>query len=663
MSNPPRMQKRTGASLIEILVVLVIFTIGILSIAQIFPGGFATLRTTRNNLIATNLARTEIDRIKGQFDQVAEQILATRYVPGPGGVDVSADVTRRPNNIGPGAVTELRANGDLVDSNGTVLGPWQYFVGANVMRRIISEGRPIPSPRFIQGTTTPGSLYGGLLSLQFGPVFTAPGFNSVFVVYGNDLDRRIVENAPAGRPVQNNRDFTFFVTDDGTEMALPQGPYRLDSVTNLPYERQFRVSFSYNVEDTATNQVVSRDLVTAPIVTIPCAALGQPRVYWAVDLNSLVTVGAGETFVGIDVDSVRVARLFDEVTNFDTDPLNRDDASYQYRLLDRNLGLVLFNPQGFNVSEQRRRGRIPMQCRVDYDVLDWRVIRDDFRIGPIASPQQKLILSSIKAKGNFDSDGLTYTGLGFTVPDGSGGTIERDFILLDRETGGIYMPSAYRVDYSSGVVTMLDEDGDATNGVSERILFPGNAASTLLHNLQGRSVRALYMGKAEWSVQALKAPTTYRQASDPLLGIAQFYVGGSNIGVANDIDTRIYFPECDIGKKVIIGEIWYLDSGGAPAKVLRDEEFLIKSPLAGQLNLGYVELKDKVADAVNIDFSNGYSVRRVRGASLGVRVMWNPAALKLTNDVTNNLNLFDRWNRNWRISETETILIKGQDIP
>ncbi|HRJ25990.1 MAG TPA: hypothetical protein PLO61_00595 [Fimbriimonadaceae bacterium] len=653
--------KRTGATLIEILVVIVIFTFGILAIAQIFPGGLGVLRTTRNNMVATNLARTEMDRVKGQSDQIAEAILSTRYQAGPLGVDVLADVNRRPNDIGPGSVSELRQNGDLVDGSGNVLGPWQYFVGGNVARRIVAEGRPIPSPRYIQGTNTPGSLYGGLMQLQFAPVFTAPGFNTVFVVYGNDLDRRVVEGTPAGRPVQANRDFVYFVNWEGTELALPQGPYRL--VAGNPYERRYRVSFSYLVEDNTTNTVSSRDLLTAAIINVPCAAAGQPRVYWNVDLTALVTVGANETFVGLDVDSVRVARLFDEVTVFDTDPAFRDDAAYQYRLLDRSLGLVLFNAQGFNLTERRRRGRVPLQARVDYDVLDWRIIRDDLRIGRSAPTQQKLILNGLKSIRSRDADNLFYTGLGFTVPDGAGGSIERDFIVLDRETGGVFMPSSYRVDYGRGTVSFIDTDGNAANGITAQIVFPGTAAPTAVNAVQGRSVRALYMGRNEWTVQAQKPPTVYRQATDPLLSVGQFYVGGSNQFVGNDLDTRIYFPQSDIGSKVLIGEVWYRDAGGLPARVVRDEEFLVQAPQAGQLNLGYVDIRDKVSDAVAIDFSNGYSVRRVRGASMAIRVLWNPATLALTADPVANLRQFEIWNRNWRVSETETILIKGQDTP
>ena len=58
MSSPVRHnpgRRRAGTSLIEVLVVIVVFMVGILAIAQIFPGGFKILAKTRD----------EYDKLKG----------------------------------------------------------------------------------------------------------------------------------------------------------------------------------------------------------------------------------------------------------------------------------------------------------------------------------------------------------------------------------------------------------------------------------------------------------------------------------------------------------------------------------------------------------------------------------------------------------------------
>ena len=47
--------RRAGTSLVELLVVIVVFLIGILAILQIFPGGLRVLATSRSNAVARQL--------------------------------------------------------------------------------------------------------------------------------------------------------------------------------------------------------------------------------------------------------------------------------------------------------------------------------------------------------------------------------------------------------------------------------------------------------------------------------------------------------------------------------------------------------------------------------------------------------------------------------
>ena len=107
-----RFNQRTGASLIEILVVIVIFLVGILAIAQIFPGGLNILRTTRNNTMATALARAEMERLKSQIDQLADAIVPARYVWNGTRYVIDYDLNRYPNDFSPaGAIGTIPAIG------------------------------------------------------------------------------------------------------------------------------------------------------------------------------------------------------------------------------------------------------------------------------------------------------------------------------------------------------------------------------------------------------------------------------------------------------------------------------------------------------------------------------------------------------------------------
>ena len=57
----------------------------------------------------------------------------------------------------------------------------------------------------------------------------------------------------------------------------------------------------------------------------------------------------------------------------------------------------------------------------------------------------------------------------------------------------------------------------------------------------------------------------------------------------------------------------------------------------------------------------GFAVRRVKGASVAVRVLWNPATFTLSSDLADNLSKFERWGREWRRTTVETFLQRGEN--
>jgi len=645
LSVRPGSRVRRGTSLIEVLVVIVVFLIGILAIVQIFPGGFKLLNRTRDNAMATELGRSEVERLKARVDQLPEMILPVDYVWTGTDYTVVANSTRLPSELGPNAVG-LLSNGNLVDASDNVLGRWDELTGANLTRRIVKEGRRVPAPRLINSAT---GEYGCLMTLQFGPILYNPQFQSIFAVVGNDMFRR--EGSP-DRPLRN---YEFFVDESDNSAAT----------VSLPAYGSGQVSYSLSLT-AYTNGAGGLKKVTVVDLTVnsPATAAG----YQTVGLASLIP-----DFVGCDYDSVRAARRYDEipVANSFT-PGN----PFEFKVLNGPLGHVLFNPEAYDTQVQQPNGRrAPLQARVSYDVYDWRILREDFRIDDGVPAQHKVAMQNLRVINGLNADSTQWTGLPYSMPDGAGGTRRQDLILVDLETGGSYLydpsnpadpspspesvnqikvdptRSSMFVDKSSGRIQLLDFDRDPSNGLQLRLILPG-ATTPVTVNAAGRMVRVHYMANNEWAVQVTKAPSTYDDTTD-LPAIGQFYVGGS--GVPGGLLTRIYFPRSDSGQTITVDEIYGL-RGGVQVGPLSYTGVLAtrgSDPL-GLPCLDVSSLVDSL-DATQL----GYSVRGVKGASVTVRVFHNTAKISLTNSSAQNMSKLNSYIGQWQRSTTQTFLQRG----
>lgn len=655
-------RRRRGASLIEILVVIVVFTVGILTAVQVFPGGLTVLRANRSNTVANALARAEMERLKATVEQMPEAVLSAAYPFRGGFREIELDLQRRPGDFTPPA-TGLDRNGTLFDADGG-LGNWALYSGANIGRVVVGEGRTIPSPRFIDGVG--GTRFGGLLTLQFAPLYLDVFVNDPtlgripFVLYGNDLVRFIVDGVPANQRLR--RDYTAFVDEDGLELTVPQGPFRPDLAPGA-FSRNYRVSA--RVLFSNGGNLVAQDLVRVVRIPMPTAA-NAPRLNVPVDLGTLFADPSGTlTFERVEPDTVQVARLFDEVTTFFTEaqiqssPNLLDDAVYQYQRVNDRLGMFLFHPQGAQYFERRGgQSRVPLRVRVDYNVLDWRLIRDEFRVPSDAPFQQKLILDSLKVLRDQDVDRRPYQGLGFPVPDGTGAQVATDFLVVDQDTGAVIAPNSYTVDKSLGVIRFIDVDGNLNNGLSADVIFQGRANADRVLDIRNRALRAVYMARGEFAVRPIKAVSRYRLTFSSTLGIGQAYVGGTDVSAPASLPTRIYFPLSDIGKKVVVGEIWYQAAG--QRRNLVEQEFLIQAPAAGDWSrYAFIDIREKDPAATAFDFSFGYAAREVRGASVTVEVTWNPSFFTILEDPAENLRQLGIWLGQTRRVTTESFLMKG----
>lgn len=636
LMNLQSRRKRAGTSLVELLVVIVILLVGILAVVQVFPRGLQLIAVERAKTMMTNMSRYEVERVRGRLNQLPEMILPVQYVWNGANVTILADSGRNPNQLGPFS-QRIDADGNVLDAGGNILGGWQYLSGPNNFRRVIGEGGEIPAPRFV------GSQYGSLMSLQFAPIVFNPAYQQFFLVYGNDLNRR--DGAPGG--FGRVRPYTYYVEDAGEPTAtlyLPQGPIA----------RNYRLAMTAYV-DNGTG-IEHRELID---IVVPVPAGTSFQVF---SMSDPAWIGAG-TFVGVDYDSVRVARIFDQVGAFSVGG-NPDDMAYEYQFLDATLGMVLFNPEGHKYVEQRGNRRVPLVARVNYDVFDWRILKEEFRVSESIPAEHRLRVNNLMHNGSLTPDTKTHVGMNVFVTDEMGGTENRDFILVDLSTGGIFAKSSLDIDYSQGIVEILDLDNNPANGVQAELWYPGAAAAvTVLAS--GRQVRALYQAVGEWAVQVTKSASVYRQQIG-VPSVAQYYAGGSRqffIGgplYAGESPTRIYFPPMDTGKKVTIGEIYYDVAGGGEPRKLQNQDFLItNSPIDAAVGLPYVDIRTIAPDALSINYARyGYGVRNVQGSSLTVKTFWNPAFFTLSSDEANNIERFESWGRNWRRVQTETMLRK-----
>jgi len=688
-------RKQRGLSLVEVLVVIVVFLVGVLAVANVFPGGLSILRTTRAGTMQTALSRAEMDRIKGMGDTLAEEIVPVSYIWTTGGVVILKDPTRQPNELMPPG-SGVAPDGIVLDQNGNRVDHWAKMSGANLFSRVLGESKRIPSPRFIGDPTT--GPYGGLVTLQFSPVYYSPG-TSILQIYGQDLTRRYGNrefNNP--NPYRGGRDFEYYFVyaEDTNDDPDPPEFYQQDQIwIRAPYLlRKYRValSFDYNVggETRQYDVVITANLDPANagdpngyfrylgnywIISVP-RLLGQPDI----EGKSLYNP---QDFIGTIGGSVRVARVFNDVNDpatglngvFSSDP-------YEYNVLSSNLGFVLVNPAASNTFVRLANGALaPLVARMDYTVFDWRIIKDDFRVPQHGPYQQKLILNTIKVKGMKYADQLAFTGLGIQAP-GAGGVADQDVILLDMETGGVILPNSYDVDRSLGLIHFVDLDGDPNNGLlAADIVFPTgdpnnpwDAQPTRIDDVRGRSVRLLYQGVGEWAVHVMKAAMQYRVtyagvASD--IGSAECYVGASNLNLGGE-PQRIYFPWADVNKKVVVGEIIYFDRRTGEVHFLQDQEFQILPPRPGDpgpnlpaLDIWDQKLRDQLAPLgyvksdIVFDYSYGYSVRRVRGASVIVRVLWNPTVFFLREDPVANYAGLEKWMASYRRVQTESFFMGG----
>jgi type II secretory pathway pseudopilin PulG len=672
MTFPSRKLSRFGGTtLIEVLVVIVVFLVGILAIAQIFPGGVKILNRSRNNSMAIGLLRSELEMLKSRPDVVPGEVIPIRMTL-IGGVYVPVeDPTWSSTQYTP-AITSIGADGVGLEAGRA----WQLVSGANTTRRVIGETHKITAPKLLSPDgTSVTAPFGSLAVLELGPIDHVGGIQlpGQLNVYGRDMYRRLAHSVTDYNGLRGYEYSVQNMDSNIAEIAFPAavaGNYRISLTATINnagsiYTRRLN------------GQTVSIAATAGGFTIVPVSAI--PGV-----------LNAGENLVNVEVDSLKIAHLYTQIapaTAFDVNDI------FQYKVLNGRIGELLFNPNLFGKYEERAgTTRQPYVARIDYDVRDWRIIHEDFRIStsnPAGLPKLlKLAIPSLRTNSVAQADGLQAPAHGVgpdapnagmedvfvvsntTVP-GANTTDADNMLLIDLETGGQLLESyngkpTMKMDKSSGYITLFDVDNDDTNGLTQAIATPDG--SVVLTNVTGRVLRAYYMTREDWAIQITRSAAHYDFTfANP--AAAQYYVGGT--GLLNGLSTRLYFPAMDANRKVSIGKIRYISAGGVE-KLIEGEEFQIKfrngvdsitQPMPS------IDLRDIdngalgfVQDTANPQ-SMAYSIADVRGVSIIAKSFYNNGHFSLAANGANNLNIgFGNWAKEWGITSKETYLHRGEAI-
>jgi type II secretory pathway pseudopilin PulG len=597
-------------SLVEVLAAIAVLTLGILVILKLFPSGFFVTRAAENRSLASRLAQQEIERWKNAAASLPAGVLALAPYSDGSATGEAIDIAAHPENFVPPALPPG------IDA--------YYYSDINRWRRVIGERVRIPIP--IPTMAGQGSVY----VLGAGPFVDQPLYDPVsrvwrlnnLNVYGSPMVR-IQWQAQSDSPPPLRRPHQYAIDYDASDDGA------FDDVViwfyPTPYARDFTISYDYyDGNDGWRLKSVSKTIPNVASLTAEPVRIDL-RSYTGPDGRPILEpnwrMRAGSELVS------REFRLIPLTQAWSGDP-------YEFKILYGNIGpyanvgVLLFNPAGYNYTERTARGVVPLTAHIDYTVLDWHIIRED-RLVPIVPGDIKLNLRFLRKRGDKLDDQTTYEGLirgvnWNALPAGDPVRQQPDFVAVDLQTGQILDPivgqgdsGSYRVDYRNGVVKVVDPA------------------------LAGHTLRFYYQAEGDWGVQILKPYELYRERYGALLSYREFYVGGGADGGA---PTRIYFPVCDAGKQVILGEVFYVDRlrgkdvlRGVLARISTQTETVAGRPLC------YVDIRDIKTTAVSLDLdayaTYGYVVRDVKGASFKARVVWKE----------NNV---------WQRYEVETILMR-----
>jgi hypothetical protein len=606
-------------SLVEILVVLVILVIGIFSLVRLFPPGFGFILYGKNVTQGSTLARSELERLRTAAAHLPDGIGPIH--PEIGTVDYLLDPIRE--------LDPFHRAQDLPED--------PRFSDVNKFRRVWGETTKIPAPTSdspymgMQDPTTgqrePVSLY----TLAFAPIYSAVASQATIgiVAYsGTPLERVVFDGPPA----------------DAELRRLGEERYGIDYANAIlyfapsPWPRQYKMDYSIT-RAVDGNSFVRESSVPDSVIYMPPGATqfdlraphpGQPS-------GPYVPLPAGAR---LETDEEQVFRAFEQIAPGRA--FNRYHP-YEFQVLDPDVGIIGFNPLGAAGRGGFTPGGRSLTAKIDYDVDDWHIVRED-RVVPQLPPYVvELTLNGLKRFGDIEENQQQYISLRRDYPDRpiADYMLGVDLIVVDLDTGLILdsttmqteplpeRPDASavngRIDYRRGRI-------EFSNAVRWRL--PGGALGPE-QSIAGKRIRIYYRTEQDWGVQITKAYSSYRRELEPgLLGNRQYYQGAYEGGRP----AVLYFPPIDHDRSVVVDYTWVQQVpgavGAAAKRVVTESGELhqIGSPIAPESpqSRGFAPavlgpnwwVRLNAWNRPDLDPNEPIVIQSVRGASLQARAIW-----------------------------------------
>lgn len=490
------MMRNKGVTLLEMLVAIAIFAVGMVFVLRVFPAGLKGIRYGEQVTLASSLAKTELASLTANPQELPDAIAATNpQVPG-----------------------EILITANPFDAN------------PDVFRLIYGEPFSIPAPT--NGEVGWASYY----LLRFAPADPNWGI----VVYSSPLQRaegdpNLPQDIDSLSPNQYLIDY-----DTGKIAFLPQ-----------PFDRWFKVDYTYRDSQGRPHDIVDEILyvpANSPYATDhpQGCLLGHP-VDWFSE-----TVAT--TFLNIGLN------------NFGPNP-------YEFKIVDPYRGLIALNP-----LSTRFVGR----ARVDYQVMDWRILRETRQL-PFSLPADTRLTFA-----NLHQKDPTYPGL----------------LIIDATTGEV----------------IYDERLTPPCNPPDRVTIGRNGVLSFNYpNDAGKRVKIFYRPSKDFPLSIQKAATSYVLAPNPTLGWREY-------GLALNPQTGrwcLYFTPCENGKTVLV-DYWFGDPNN-PQKAVGEWGTITRVPETGA---GIDDGNPTYDYIVELKAQPVVSVIKVMGISLKVRVAWEtPAGL------------------------------------
>jgi type II secretory pathway pseudopilin PulG len=641
---------QAGATLVEIMVVLVILLIGIFLVIRVFPEGFGILRANGNRTLATRLAEQEMTRMRGDLSNLPDGVLLS-FPAGANGSLVTV-TNEDPDNLG------------AYPANTTPVNP--YFADVNKFRFIKGEAVKIP----VAVTTAFGS--GSVYTCKFGPLYMNQVVGNRANVPTNAAEQAIYDSflAVSGAPLtgipaesDNTNPFRFrnFLTNQQSYMIDYGGENDAAQIMFAPRPPATPARANPNRTFRVTVNVDTGSGFTTQTLTIVVPDSYDPQ--WQ-------TLGiTGEIVPGSDV----VVRAFDRIPYNgawdSTDP-------YQYKLLSdniqtgdtatyANIGILAFNPAGAGYSETTPRGVQPFTAYVDYNVLDWHIIREEREVPPVLGNANgtvavRVTLRDLMRVGDALADNTFYNG----IYGGTQRAVDIDVFDLNDPTGAPLLPGDYNngnpidadpftgIAYPNGTQADYYIEPDQRSGTYRT----GTIFVNTNRRPAGSKLRILYKAQGDWAVAVQKAYSRYETALETVNNtvVRSTYIKPGRYDafavVGTGANAQLRFPFSDLNKSFVVTIEYTTPTGEvkrlAPIQMTadRNEEDPSLDPDIYDRKWAVVDVMKHLPFLTQQEFQNATSWGvhgTVTGVSVKTRVIWRDA---------------DAPTERWRVQDMDTYL-------